>query len=90
METKTAQITLRKAKRSDVLDKRTKSLKFGVQYFTQSKINPSQLCGPATTGEHTDKQEFSHFFSEGLVWVPVTALINQAQFITENQLKEAS
>lgn len=90
METKTAQITLRKAKRRDVLDKATQGLKMGVQYFTQSKINPDQLCGPIVTAEHTDRKEFSHWFSEGLIWVPVTALINQAQFITENQLKEAS
>ena len=88
METKTAQITLRQAKRSDVLDKRTRGLKLGVEYFMQSKVNPEQLCGPMITSEHTDKKEFGHWFSENLLWVPVMALHNQARFLQES-LKQA-
>ena len=90
METKTAQITLRRATKRDVIDKRTKGLKLGIQYFMQSKINPEQLCGPATTGSHTDNTEFNHWFIEGLIWVPVSALVNPAAFIQENKFKQAS
>jgi len=90
METKTAQITLRQAKKRDVLDIATKTLRHGVQYYVQSKINPEQLCGPATIGDHTDPKEFSHWFSEKLLWVPVSALVNPAAFVNENQFKQAS
>jgi len=72
--TKTVELQIRRATKYDVLN--GKSLKVGLTYYVSSSKNPDTFCGPLKTAAYTNQQEFSTWYSQGRIYVPVGALDN--------------
>lgn len=85
METKTVNMQLRKPTKPEVLNKEGNGLKFGIIYYVESTENPGTFCGMLVTGSHTNQREFSAWYSQGRIWVPVAAIENKITLLIENQ-----
>ena len=83
METKTVQMQVRKPFRGEVVNEDGNGLKFGIIYFVESVLHPGTFCGMLTTGSHTDQKEFSAWYSQGRIFVPMHAIENKIELLTK-------
>lgn len=76
------ELDIQPAKKWHVLNHKN-DLRHGLVYFVKSVVSDNIFCGACTTGDHTNKKEFSAWFSQGRIYVMVSALDNNV-IITDN------
>lgn len=73
----TVEQQIRRATKYDVLD--GSKLKTGLTYYLKSVLKKDMFCGPLKTADYTNRKEFSQWYKEGRIFIPVSALDNNVR-----------
>jgi len=75
----TVQLQIRRATKYDVL--KDNNLRMGLTYYVKSILTKGMFCGPMVTTDYTDREEFSAWYKQGRIYVPISALDNKIKIV---------